>query len=136
MKRDFSLGEIAAYLDAELHGETDLRVRALNTLQDAQAGELAFLANEKYVAHLGESSAEAVILSQKHADVLMSGATSRFQTPPSQMKNWRMTVGKTEGRWEAFGVEDWTKLPQHDRKKKLPKASLNGWKPVKNLPRW
>ncbi|HAU01603.1 MAG TPA: UDP-3-O-(3-hydroxymyristoyl)glucosamine N-acyltransferase, partial [Porticoccaceae bacterium] len=61
MKRDFSLGEIAAYLDAELHGEPDLRVRALNTLQDAQAGELAFLANEKYVAHLGESRAEAVI---------------------------------------------------------------------------
>ena len=75
MKRDFSLGEIAAYLDAELHGEPDLRVRALNTLQDAQAGELAFLANEKYVAHLGESRAEAVILSQKHAVVLMSGAT-------------------------------------------------------------
>ena len=66
MSKDFSLGEIAAFLNAELRGDPQTRVSGLNTLQNAGSGELAFLANEKYVSQLPSSSAEAIILSAKH----------------------------------------------------------------------
>lgn len=66
MSENFSLGEIATFLNAELRGDPQTRIKGLNTLQNAGSGELAFLANEKYVSQLACSSAEAVILSAKH----------------------------------------------------------------------
>ena len=66
--KSFSLGEIAAFLNAELSGDPETRISALNTLKNAGSSELAFLANEKYVSQLADSSAEAVILSAKHID--------------------------------------------------------------------
>jgi UDP-3-O-[3-hydroxymyristoyl] glucosamine N-acyltransferase len=66
MSNNYSLGEIAAFLNAELRGDPQKRITGLNTLQNAGSGELAFLANEKYVSQLAGSNAEAVILSAKH----------------------------------------------------------------------
>ncbi|MDG1819150.1 MAG: UDP-3-O-(3-hydroxymyristoyl)glucosamine N-acyltransferase [Porticoccaceae bacterium] len=67
MSKSFSLGEIAAFLNAELRGDPETRISGLNTLLNAGSGELAFLANEKYASQLAGSSAEAVILSAKHS---------------------------------------------------------------------
>ena len=67
MKRDYSLAEIAAFLEAELHGDGSVRISGLNTLQNAGAGELAFLANPKYSSQLPDSRAEAVILGSEQA---------------------------------------------------------------------
>jgi UDP-3-O-[3-hydroxymyristoyl] glucosamine N-acyltransferase len=66
MPEAYSLGEIAAFLGAELRGDATLRISGLNTLQDAGAGQLAFLANEKYSSQLRSSKASAVILAAKH----------------------------------------------------------------------
>ena len=66
MSENYSLGEVAAFLNAELRGDPQARIYGLNTLQNAGSGELAFLANEKYVSQLASSNAGAIILSAKH----------------------------------------------------------------------
>lgn len=66
MRDSYSLGEIAAFLGAELRGDVDARVTGINTLQNAGPDQLAFLANEKYVSQLELCHAGAVILAAKH----------------------------------------------------------------------
>ncbi len=66
MREGYSLGEIAEFLNAELRGDPAVRIRCLNTLQNAGPNQLAFLANEKYASQLACSNAEAVILAAKH----------------------------------------------------------------------
>ncbi|MGB0449930.1 MAG: UDP-3-O-(3-hydroxymyristoyl)glucosamine N-acyltransferase [Porticoccaceae bacterium] len=66
MSGSYSLGDIAAFLNAELRGDPQTLISGLNTLQNAGSGELAFLANERYTSQLAGSSAEAVILSAGH----------------------------------------------------------------------
>ena len=68
MSRDYSLGEIAAHLNAELRGNPDTRITGLNSLKNASEGQIAFLSNPKYVSQLGECSAEAVILTAAQAE--------------------------------------------------------------------
>lgn len=67
MSVDFSLGEIAAYLDAEVRGDSKLRIAGLSTLHDAGDGQLAFLANPKYTKQLATTKASAVILTSDNA---------------------------------------------------------------------
>ena len=67
MLENYSLGEIATFLNAELRGDPETRISGLNTLQNAGSNELAFLANEKYVSQLANSSAAAIIISAKHS---------------------------------------------------------------------
>ena len=67
MTHDYSLGEIAAYLKAELRGDPEVRIKGLNTLHNAEVGQLAFLSNPKYSKDLADTHASAVILSEKSA---------------------------------------------------------------------
>ena len=67
MSVDFSLGEIAAYLDAEVRGDSKLRIAGLSTLHDAGDGQLAFLDNPKYTKQLATTKASAVILTSDNA---------------------------------------------------------------------
>ncbi len=73
MSEDYSLGEIATFLNAELRGDSETRISGLNTLKNAGSSELAFLANEKYVSQLATSNAEAVILSARHISKVAEG---------------------------------------------------------------
>ena len=68
MKHDYSLGEIAAFLNAELRGDADVRISGLNSLDRAESGDLAFLANPKYISQLTDTRAGAVILTADQAD--------------------------------------------------------------------
>jgi UDP-3-O-[3-hydroxymyristoyl] glucosamine N-acyltransferase len=68
MKHDYSLGEIAAFLNAELRGDADVRISGLNSLDRAESGDLAFLANPKYISQLTNTRAGAVILAADQAD--------------------------------------------------------------------
>ena len=68
MKGKLLLGEIAAYLNVELRGDPLLQILGLNTLKEAREGEIAFLANPKYVKDLPSCNASVVILSLQHAD--------------------------------------------------------------------
>lgn len=63
---EYTLGEIAKALGAELVGDPASPVRGLNTLQKAGAGEVAFLANAIYRRYLATTRATAVILSPEY----------------------------------------------------------------------
>lgn len=67
MSCDFSLGEIAAFLDVEVRGDAERRITGLSTLQNSEEGHLTFLSNPKYLKFLSSCKASAVLLSPKNA---------------------------------------------------------------------
>ncbi len=58
----YTLGELARCLGADLQGDADCEISALATLQEAQLGQLSFLANPVYRKYLATTRASAVIL--------------------------------------------------------------------------
>lgn len=62
-----SLGELAQRLGAELIGDADVVIRGVNTLKDATATDVSFLANASYRRQLSDSNAGAVIVGAKEA---------------------------------------------------------------------
>ncbi|NVJ60480.1 MAG: UDP-3-O-(3-hydroxymyristoyl)glucosamine N-acyltransferase [Gammaproteobacteria bacterium] len=58
----FSLEQIANKIGAEVKGDAACRVFAINTIQDAKSGDIAFLSNPKYQSFLDSTQASAVIL--------------------------------------------------------------------------
>ena len=55
------LRELAARLGCQLEGDGEVEIVRVATLEDAQSGDLAFLANPKYTSQLAGSRASAVI---------------------------------------------------------------------------
>ena len=53
-------------MPSELCGDGDIRIEAVNTLEDARPGEISFLANPKYERQLKTTKASAVVVSRKH----------------------------------------------------------------------
>lgn len=66
--RHYRLQDLASFLGADLVGDPDCEISGLNTLQDATAGQLAFLANPVYQKYLASTKASAVIIHPKQAD--------------------------------------------------------------------
>lgn len=64
----FLLAELATHLGARLVGDPDTLITGIATLQDASAGQLAFLANPRYRKYLATTKASAVILAPDQAD--------------------------------------------------------------------
>ena len=56
------LSELADLAGIEYQGDGDCVITAVNTLSDATAGEISFLANHKYLSQLQNTNASAVIL--------------------------------------------------------------------------
>jgi UDP-3-O-[3-hydroxymyristoyl] glucosamine N-acyltransferase len=59
------LSELAARLECRLEGDGELDVTRVAGIQDAQPGDLTFLANSKYEKTLGSTRATAVILREE-----------------------------------------------------------------------
>lgn len=59
---DYKLSEIAEYVNGELLGDPEYRVFSLGALDQAQADQLSFLSNPKYVSMLALSEAGAVLI--------------------------------------------------------------------------
>lgn len=90
MSRDYSLGEIAAHLHAELRGNPETRITGLNSLKNASQGQIAFLSNPKYASQLSHCSAEAVILTAAQAESF-SGSCLVLENPYlgyAQLSGW------------------------------------------------
>jgi UDP-3-O-[3-hydroxymyristoyl] glucosamine N-acyltransferase len=71
------LGELAASAGVELQGDPDREIRGVATLDCAEAGDIAFLANRRYRGELSTSRAGAVILQAAdrahwHGDALVT----------------------------------------------------------------
>ena len=64
----YSLLDIANKINGVVHGDDQCQIDSVATLNSACAGQIAFLANSKYSAQLVETSASAVIISEKELD--------------------------------------------------------------------
>ncbi|NOY52854.1 MAG: UDP-3-O-(3-hydroxymyristoyl)glucosamine N-acyltransferase [Deltaproteobacteria bacterium] len=60
--KTWRLSELASQAGGHLEGDGTLEISGLNSLKDAGTGELAFLANPKYLPELERTKASAVIL--------------------------------------------------------------------------
>jgi len=58
----YTLQQVASMLGAELRGDGDVTVNGIGTLQTARAGQVSFLANPRYTAHLANTEASAVLI--------------------------------------------------------------------------
>jgi len=63
-----SLSELGAEVGAAVHGDGDIRVHSVATLEHAGAGTIAFLANPRYASLLATTRAAAVIVTPAFAD--------------------------------------------------------------------
>lgn len=72
MTKQYTLGQLAAHLDASVVGDSDYVIDRIATLSKASPTEIAFLANKKYRNQLEQTNAGAVIVSQEDA-VYFSG---------------------------------------------------------------
>src|ERR1700759_4024858 len=67
MTAGYTLAELAARCGGEVRGDTGARVHGVATIQNAEPGRIAFLANPKYRRYLTETRAGALILSAEDA---------------------------------------------------------------------
>jgi len=67
-KAQYTLAELASYLNATLDGDGDCKVSGLASLADATITDISFLSDSKYVAELAGCQAAAVVVSAEHAD--------------------------------------------------------------------
>jgi len=70
----YELHEIASIIGAQIKGDAACRVFAINTIQDAGSGEIAFLSNPKYQGYLTSTQASALILAPQLADQFSGNA--------------------------------------------------------------
>jgi len=61
-EQDFTLGEIARYLDIELRGDKSTRVTGIANLKDAKPGQLSFLFTSSFRKYLDSTQASAVVV--------------------------------------------------------------------------
>lgn len=76
-----TLREIAAVIGCSIDGD-DIAIRAINTLQDAKAGEISFLSDGKYEKELAGTKASAVILPASKAHLLPEGVEPLISNEP------------------------------------------------------
>jgi UDP-3-O-[3-hydroxymyristoyl] glucosamine N-acyltransferase len=73
------LSDLAAQLGCELRGDGAVEIRGIRALEDAEPGDLAFLANPRYAPQLATTRASAVIVASSAPDVAV--ATLRTTEP-------------------------------------------------------
>lgn len=59
-----TLAELAKHIGATLHGDENITISGVRTLQQAQQGDVSFLANPTYRSQLTDTKASAVILTE------------------------------------------------------------------------
>jgi len=83
---DISVGEIAALVGGSVTGEPALRITGLSGVKEAQAGDLTFLSNRKYLACLETTGASAVLISPDFESAA-TGASARKERAFIRVKN-------------------------------------------------
>ena len=68
------LADLAEQLDAELHGDGDIVITGVASMQSAQTGNITFMVNPKYREHLGTCQASAVVMTQDDLPFAKSAA--------------------------------------------------------------
>jgi len=63
------LSEIATKLSCEMHADTDVEISGVAGIQDAGPGQITFVSNRKYISHIKDTRASAIILGLDMAEV-------------------------------------------------------------------
>ena len=93
-----TLAEIAKIVNGEVVGDKDLVITGLSGIQEAQEGDLTFLANSKYIPFCKKTKASAIITSR---DVEIPGkSVIRTDNPSLAFTNLMTAV--TEGSVYSF----------------------------------
>ncbi len=79
-RKSFTLKEIARLVGGEISGDPDIVITGVAGIKEAGEGEITFLSNPKYLSHLDETSASAVITSKD----VRSGKNLVHVSNPSQ----------------------------------------------------
>jgi UDP-3-O-[3-hydroxymyristoyl] glucosamine N-acyltransferase len=66
----FTVGELAERVSGELRGPADIRIRGLETVHDAEPGQLTFVGSETYARAWPESRASGAVVSRSCADAV------------------------------------------------------------------
>lgn len=85
------LSDIAKLIGAEFSGD-DFEIESMNTLKDAQANELSFVANSKYIKDIASSNAGAIIVDEKTKEYVPSSSVALVVASPY----WEMAVVSKE----------------------------------------
>ncbi len=64
-----TLGELAEYVGGTVKGDKNIRIRGIKAMDEAEEGDVTFLANEKYEKKLNNTAASAIIVSPKFQDL-------------------------------------------------------------------
>lgn len=80
----YSLKDIAKKIDIDYQGP-DIQITGMNTLKDAGATELSFVANKKYEADIAQTKAAAVILDANSAKALSRESVALITDEPYLM---------------------------------------------------
>ena len=64
------LADLAQQLDAELHGDGDIVITGVASMQSAQAGQITFIQPSRYREQLAVCQASAVVMTE--ADLVLS----------------------------------------------------------------
>lgn len=77
------LKDIAAALNGQLHGPEDLEIMGPGKIEEAQTGQITFLANPKYQQYIASTRASAIVIDQELPDlkipyILVSNAYLAF----------------------------------------------------------
>ncbi|WP_373028518.1 UDP-3-O-(3-hydroxymyristoyl)glucosamine N-acyltransferase [Sulfurovum sp.] len=68
----YPLSKITEAIGIDFHGE-DLTIDGIHTLSEATPSQLSFFTDSKYASQLTETKAAAVLIDEKHAELLPSG---------------------------------------------------------------
>ena len=60
----YSISQIAEYLQGTVEGQTDIKIKNIAKIEEAQEGDITFLANPIYTPHIYTTQASAVIVSK------------------------------------------------------------------------
>jgi len=69
-----TLADLAKLIGAELHGDANVAITGINTLTQAQAGQITFLDNARYRKYLADTKASAVILAKEELETCKTNA--------------------------------------------------------------
>ncbi len=120
------LSTLAAHLGATLQGDPDVEITSAAGLEEAQPGQLAFVANPKYIPHARTTHASAVLVEPKFEQI--TAATLRIDNP------YLAFARALELLYEAAGLCTWN--PSHrrhrshrkDRSRRPYRRLRGGWR--------
>lgn len=64
---EVSLSQIADWVKGTVVGDPELRIRGVSSIEEAKSGEIAFIANPKYLPKIADAGASAIIAKEKIA---------------------------------------------------------------------